>query len=100
MYYVYILYSPKYDRYYVGHTNDVSRRLEQHNNDVKMTYTHKFRPWRLKTFFEIDGTRGDAVKLERYIKKLKSRNVIKRLVEDADYFIELAQLVGVPTGRD
>ncbi|MCB8994752.1 MAG: GIY-YIG nuclease family protein [Bacteroidales bacterium] len=31
MFYIYILYSAKYDKYYVGHTDNVPRRLEEHN---------------------------------------------------------------------
>ncbi|HDP66927.1 MAG TPA: GIY-YIG nuclease family protein, partial [Candidatus Marinimicrobia bacterium] len=29
---VYILYSPSKDRYYVGQTNDLNRRLVEHNS--------------------------------------------------------------------
>jgi len=32
MFYVYILYSQKYDRYYIGHSPDVDKRLKEHNN--------------------------------------------------------------------
>jgi putative endonuclease len=31
MFYVYILYSEKLDKYYVGSTNDLLRRLNDHN---------------------------------------------------------------------
>ncbi|MGJ3233419.1 GIY-YIG nuclease family protein [Marivirga sp.] len=31
-YYVYILYSKKCDRYYVGHSYNVERRLEERNS--------------------------------------------------------------------
>ncbi|MCX8057670.1 MAG: GIY-YIG nuclease family protein, partial [Ignavibacteria bacterium] len=30
-YYTYILYSPHTNRYYVGHTNDLERRMRYHN---------------------------------------------------------------------
>ncbi|MFN4110747.1 MAG: GIY-YIG nuclease family protein [Ignavibacteria bacterium] len=30
-YYTYILYSGRTNRYYVGHTNDLERRMKYHN---------------------------------------------------------------------
>ena len=65
-----------------------------------MTYTHKFGPWELVKSFAINDNRGDALRLERYIKKQKSRKVILKPIEDPQYFHTLAQLVGVPTCRD
>ena len=32
MYFVYIIYSTKLDNYYVGTTDDVERRLNEHNS--------------------------------------------------------------------
>ena len=100
MYYIYILYSESHDRYYVGHTNDVNRRLGEHNTNPRMTYTHKFGPWVLKASFPVNENKGDAMKIERYIKRLKSRKIIERLISDPDFFEDLAQLVRVPTCRD
>ncbi len=34
MFYLYILYSSKLDRYYVGHTENIELRLIQHNNGI------------------------------------------------------------------
>ncbi|MBL7014472.1 MAG: GIY-YIG nuclease family protein, partial [Candidatus Marinimicrobia bacterium] len=31
-YFVYVLYSESSDQYYVGHTEDIDRRLNQHNS--------------------------------------------------------------------
>jgi putative endonuclease len=43
MFYLYILYSESADKYYVGHTDEPNRRLEQHNTAIKNSYTAKFR---------------------------------------------------------
>lgn len=93
MYYIYILYSETHDRYYVGYTSDVFRRLEEHNTNSRMTYTHKFGPWKLKTYFEVGENRAAAMKIEKYIKKQKSRKLIERLINEPGLFGQIAQLV-------
>ena len=39
MFYIYILYSESFDKYYVGYTSDITRRLEEHNTIKFMTFT-------------------------------------------------------------
>jgi len=34
-------------KFYIGSTNNIQRRLYEHNNSNKSGYTNKFRPWRL-----------------------------------------------------
>jgi len=51
----------------------------------------------LKRFFPVSDIRGKAVKVERYIKKQKSRRFIEQLVVSNDD--EIAQLVRVPASR-
>ena len=76
--------------YYVGQTNDLERRLEEHNTQEKNAYTTKYRPWRLEKSFEIGDSLGQARKVENYIKRLRSRKFIERLIEleDIDKIIE------------
>jgi putative endonuclease len=85
MFYVYILYSQKSDRYYIGHTTDVYKRLEEHNNPrVTTKYTSKHLPWDLVLFFKISESRGEAILVERFIKKQKSTEFIRRLISEKD----------------
>ncbi|MBN2616571.1 MAG: GIY-YIG nuclease family protein [Bacteroidales bacterium] len=100
MFYIYILYSSSADKYYVGHSNDPIRRLEEHNNNPRNTFTKKFGPWEIKAFFKVHENRGDAMKIEKYIKKQKSRLFIERLLNEPDFFELIAQLVRVPIDRD
>ncbi|MCF8304176.1 MAG: GIY-YIG nuclease family protein, partial [Bacteroidales bacterium] len=79
MFYIYFLYSQKHDRYYVGHTDNVTRSVEEHNNNPRLTYTHKFGPWVLKAAYPVGTDRGDALKVERFIKKQKSRKLLEEL---------------------
>lgn len=79
MYYVYHLQSENNpDRYYVGLTSDVQRRLIEHNTG-KSIHTNKFRPWRLVSYTAfIDKYRAE--KFEIYLKSSSGRAfAIKRL---------------------
>ena len=81
MYYIYILYSDAHDRYYVGQSNDVQRRLAQHNEQEKHAYTTRYRPWRLVKSYCVGESLGLARKIENHIKRLKSRKYIEYLLD-------------------
>ncbi|RPH32934.1 MAG: GIY-YIG nuclease family protein [Bacteroidales bacterium] len=101
MFYIYILYSEALDRYYIGSTNDVARRLNEHNNPRRRTkYTAKSSDWRLVLENSAGKTRSEAVLLERYIKKQKSRKFIEDLINSKGEDLSFAQRVRVPTSRD
>jgi putative endonuclease len=92
MFYVYIIYSERADRYYIGHTNDPVRRLVEHNTTEEIKFTTKYRPWKMLLLFEVSEFRGEAIKMERFIKKQKSRLFLIRLIRSKDdpaYFKEL-----------
>jgi hypothetical protein len=50
MFYVYMLFSSSLEKYYVGYTDDVNRRFQQHNAG-KGNYTSKGIPWLLIATF-------------------------------------------------
>jgi len=100
-YYIYILYSSSIDRFYIGYSADPWKRLEQHLTNTADKYTGKANDWKLKAVFEAAKIKGEALKIERFIKKQKSRNLILQLCDQE--FIPtgyLAQLVRVPHLRD
>jgi putative endonuclease len=67
MHIVYILISKKYpDRIYIGLTEDISRRVDEHNTD-KSPYSRKYGPWELETYITF-GQKKKAVEFERYLK--------------------------------
>ena len=82
MFYIYFLYSIGSDKYYVGHSDDVERRLLEHNEGQHITYTSKHRPWELYYYFQVSDQRGDALKIERYIKKQKCRRFIEKIIRE------------------
>ena len=84
MYYLYILHSASSDKFYVGQTNDIQRRLDEHNHQQKNSYTAKYRPWRLVKLFEVGESLGQARKIENHVKSMKSRKYIERLIDRED----------------
>ena len=78
MYTLYILYSKKLDRYYVGYTNDLPRRLGEHNR-TKGKYTDIGFPWIL-VYTECYEIKKAAMDREKYIKSRKSRIFILELI--------------------
>ena len=93
MYYIYILFSASSDKYYIGHTPDVQKRLKEHNNpSTPNKYTAKHLPWVLASFFKISSDRGEAMIVEKFIKKQKSRIFLAKLIAEKDnpkYFEEM-----------
>ena len=78
MAYVYIIYSSKVNKYYVGACSDLNRRLYEHNiGHSKFTSTGT--PWELK-YSELFSNLQDAKKRELEIKKKKSRIYIEQLI--------------------
>jgi putative endonuclease len=77
-YYVYILASVSFERYYVGQTSDVEARLARHNRGAEPS-TSPYLPWKLAWKGE-KPTRGEAMKLEKKLKNL-SRLRIKAFIE-------------------
>ncbi len=71
LYKVYVLYSVEYEKYYVGLTTDIARRLEEHNLG-KTSSTKGFRPWEV-VYFETFATRKEARKREKYLKTAAGR---------------------------
>jgi len=100
MFYIYILYSPSSDKYYIGYTNNYTRRIVEHNSSNRETYTSKHRPWVLKAVFECSNSEAAAISIERYIKRQKSRKLIEKMITGESLTGILAQLVRVPHVRD
>jgi len=81
MFIVYILQSQSLNRYYVGYTNDLERRLTEHNRK-KGKYTDSGIPWQL-VYHEIHSTKTEAMNREKFIKLKKSRTFIESLISSS-----------------
>ncbi|MEO9533779.1 MAG: GIY-YIG nuclease family protein [Crocinitomicaceae bacterium] len=81
MFYIYIIYSQSSDVYYIGFSSYPNERLKQHNHNDGTTYTGKHSDWVFKAVFEVSPSRAETMKLEKFIKKQKSRAFIEKLID-------------------
>jgi putative endonuclease len=82
MFYLYILQSDSSGRYYIGQTDNLDRRLAEHNDLLYTSSktTKRFKgPWKL-VYFEKYLNRSEAMARERQIKAWKSRKAIDELI--------------------
>ena len=81
-YWVYILYSAKIDKYYIGRTENLELRVQYHNHPVESRkFTFRGLPWVLKLSIPCDSLEH-SIKLEQFIKKMKSRKFVESLIRD------------------
>jgi len=78
-YFVYILYSEKFDSYYVGYSENPELRLATKHNKGYVKSTKKYMPYAiLKT--KLFATELEAIQEERRIKNKKSKKYIIQLI--------------------
>jgi len=76
---VYILFSPSLDKFYVGSTDNVDKRLIEHNSGFyKGAYTSKRSDWEIFLHFNC-SSRQRAKLIESHIKNMKSSTFIRNL---------------------
>jgi putative endonuclease len=80
-YHTYIIFSPSKNTFYVGHTSDLYRRLNEHNSGINKS-TKNAAPWNLMFTREFNS-RSEAMKFESKIKRMKSRKYIEQLIAES-----------------
>src|SRR5437879_3779781 len=81
---VYILFSEKLDKFYIGQTIDLKQRMEFHNSiDLNTHWSKNGIPWTV--MLELSCvTKVQAIKVEAHIKKMKSKIYIGNLIRYKD----------------
>ena len=79
MFYVYILYSKDHDRFYIGQTSDLEKRITRHQKGYVRS-TKNYLPIEL-VYKETFNSRSEAVNRENLLKSWKSKERIRRLVD-------------------
>ena len=77
MFTTYILYSKKLNKYYTGQTQDLPRRIEEHNRG-KTSFMVRGIPWEIVYSMEFN-TRAQAMLQEKHI---KNRGAKRFLIEN------------------
>ena len=77
MYTVYVLYSERYDKIYVGYTSNLEKRILSHNQLGHKGWTVKYRPWKL-IHSETFSSRSEALRREKMLKGGQGRAWIRR----------------------
>ncbi|SDI31435.1 GIY-YIG nuclease family protein [Winogradskyella thalassocola] len=82
MYTTYILYSKSKNRFYVGHSADLKDRLKRHNTGRSKSTKSGF-PWTVVYTKEFT-TKSEAYQYEMYVKKQKSSEFIRTLINSTE----------------
>jgi putative endonuclease len=78
MYYVYILFSEKLGKKYIGRTDDLRSRIKEHNRGDS-SFTNRGIPWKL-IYYEAFILKKDASKEELFLKSGQGRERLKYLL--------------------
>ena len=76
-FFVYILFSEKYNRHYTGYTSNLEQRLLSHNESGK-SWTAKYRPWKLIYTKEFE-IKQEAFKYEKWLKSGTGRDFVNTI---------------------
>ncbi|MGB4847895.1 MAG: GIY-YIG nuclease family protein [Saprospiraceae bacterium] len=79
MFTVYVLYSEKHDKIYVGYTSDLINRFLSHNELAKKGWTIRFRPWEI-VHKEVFETKVEAMRREKELKGGQGRQWIRQIL--------------------
>lgn len=80
MYYVYVLQSLKNNQLYIGYSEDLKRRFEEHNTGKNIS-TKPYAPWKI-VFYEAHLNQLDALIREKYLKTSQGSRAIKKMLRE------------------
>lgn len=82
-YYAYLLQSIQNRNLYIGYTNDLIKRLREHNQGLNFS-TRPFRPWEV-IHYEAYRSEKDAKRREKYLKTSQGTRLLKRMLKEYFY---------------
>ncbi len=80
MFFVYILFSNKLNKFYIGHFENLQKRLAEHNTEMSK-FTSTANDWTI-VYSEAFNSRKEARQRELEIKRKKSRKYIEWLIHN------------------
>jgi len=78
---VYILFSTKFNKTYVGFTSDLINRMKSHNTYSKKGFTVRFRPWKV-IHVDFFNSKSEALKREEFFKTGVGRELIQQILRN------------------
>lgn len=82
MWYVYVIKSLKNNTIYVGYTENLKKRIVDHNSGNGGDYTSRNRPYKL-IFYEAFSNKTDAIKDEKFFKTGYGREVLQEKIKNS-----------------
>ncbi len=83
MYHMYVLYSPRFNKIYIGFSGDVRNRLLIHNDSRNTGWTAHYQPWEL-FYTEEYTTKSEAMKREKQLKTSRGRAFVWEMISNRD----------------
>jgi putative endonuclease len=74
-FYVYVLQSRIKPRFYIGYTENLKRRVKEHNLGISVSTKH-YAPWTL-IYYEACRNQEDAKRREKYLKSSEGGRLIR-----------------------
>ena len=78
-FFIYVLFSEMHKQLYIGQTNNLERRFEQHNQG-RVNSTKPYRPYKLIYFEQVDS-KTKAIKREKELKLTGGRRFLKQFIK-------------------
>ena len=79
MYVTYALFSPAFDKIYIGYTSDLIDRYYSHNFLSTKGFTKNFRPW-FVVYVEFHESKPAAIKREKELKSSRGRDFVRKQI--------------------
>ena len=80
MFIVYVLFSERFNKIYIGITSNLEERFRSHNELGKKGWTKNFRPW-IVLYQEEYSNKSEGLKREKQLKSAAGRNFIWSLIK-------------------
>ena len=81
MYHVYVLLSLRDNKFYIGFTNDIKRRIKEYDQGKNISTSCRL-PLEL-IYFEAHRNKKDAMRRERYFKSAKGKTTIRQMLRES-----------------
>jgi len=78
---VYSLWSPAYDKIYIGYTSNLVERFKSHNQLAHKGFTVKYRPW-IVVDVVFCKSKMEALNIEKTLKQSNNRAKMRNLINE------------------